>query len=492
MTAEQSISAARSRYLFLTIGEWVIGFAIAAAASAGVFSTAREISGWIPVTIFIMSITAYHMTRVARWIIVLPHISILVAGLQYVLAAWLSIYFPAENSEYDMGQVLPYYLSYAGPVLVAIVVGWTLCLIKFPIPKRALPDAAPELLAELDILLLVGFLAAGVSTVVQAPALAFFFLLLSNLRYLSIYWRMLARGSGWHWRVALVLGVEVLTAAGSAMFHTLLIWTFWTFAVWAYCFRPRRATVAVALAVVCFLLPAIQESKWRLRNGPLVSNPVTAVEEADSPVSSLSQARVWLSYLASSLTHSLMLNLDPQFISDAAVRFNQGWIITRVITYVPDATPFAQGDTIKDALVAALVPRIIFPEKVFAGGREKMRQYTGIELSEGTSMNLGLAGEMYANFGYIGGILACGAYVFAFGLLFRWFCSRAARQPLWWGIVPYVFYSIIKAEDDVAFGINWAVKAIIVFGVILVLLPGVRRQLFTRDSALNEQFAART
>ena len=38
-----------------------------------------------------------------------------------------------------------------------------------------------------------------------------------------------------------------------------------------------------------------------------------------------------------------------------------------------------------------------------AGGRENFRKFTGLNISDGTSMGISIAGEGYANFGWAGG-----------------------------------------------------------------------------------------
>ena len=78
---------------------------------------------------------------------------------------------------------------------------------------------------------------------------------------------------------------------------------------------------------------------------------------------------------------------------------------------------------------SALIPRIFFAEKPVAGGQAYMAKYAGMFLS-GTSMDLGYAGEMYANFGYWGGLVGCAVYCLAFALLFRALCTLRFCLPI--------------------------------------------------------------
>jgi hypothetical protein len=85
---------------------------------------------------------------------------------------------------------------------------------------------------------------------------------------------------------------------------------------------------------------------------------------------------------------------------------------------------------------------------------------------------------MYANFGFTGGIIGCGAYALFFGPALSRGLWRALSNPLWWSFVPFIFYAAVKAEDDIAFVLNWTTKSVVVLVGILLFLPHLRRALF--------------
>src|SRR5215467_14687890 len=159
MQSQALLVPAEKRYLFLTAPEWRIGLLLSAMAGAVAAWMSLFISVWIGVTVFLVTLTAYHMRYAARYIIPFPHIAIMISVLQYVFAAWVSFYYPTEDPTYNIGYDLPFYLSYAGPVIAAICVGWSLSLrgIKPKIQPVLLQSHQP--LIELDILLMVGLVA---------------------------------------------------------------------------------------------------------------------------------------------------------------------------------------------------------------------------------------------------------------------------------------------------------------------------------------------
>jgi hypothetical protein len=152
--------------------------------------------------------------------------------------------------------------------------------------------------------------------------------------------------------------------------------------------------------------------------------------------------------------------VEKEFGQELVDRLNQGWIIARIMFTVPEYEPFAEGETIENGLKSALLPRFLMPGKVTSGGFY-FERFTGISLI-GTSMNLGLAGEAYANYGAIGGIV----FMFIFGLFVNLVLSvlfsRAIRLPeliLW---IPFLFLYMIKAEDDFTTMINQFTKSLYV------------------------------
>lgn len=433
-----------------------------------------QVSIWIGVVLFLMAVTVAHLVFTYDVLAPFPHIAILITGLQYVLAAWLSFYYPADNPVYNIGERLPVYLAYAGWVVTAVCIGWAVSL--WQLPRRTFPPvpASAALLAQLDMLLWFGIFCTLFSHFVQLGGLNFVLILCANLRYLGALGRMLVSGAGWRWRIGLVLMLEALLAVHGGMFHGLLLWSASVFAFYIYQRHPGRGFVLGCIAVGIMLLPPLEEAKFYIRGKEWSGD--------ESQASLFSMATVentgdWMQKLGSGLIKSAEGDWDPDFMSYIMVRYNQGWIINRVMETVPAAEPYAEGATLIADLKASVLPRIFFPGKLLAGGKANMERYANYTLSESTSMNLGYAGEMYANFGYWGGIAGCFVYALLLGLAFRWICRRAALNPLWWAFVPYVGLVGLKAEEGVGDVWNWLAKAAVVSAGIYYTFPAIRAAL---------------
>jgi hypothetical protein len=475
-----SIMNPEKRYWLLARSEWKVGFGLSGIVGIPVALITFQMSPWISIIVAMTVLVAYHMACAARYIVPLPHVVILVSALQYVLAGWIGTYFPPLGTLQDTSLAFPFYMTYAGPVILAITFAWFLCLPR-KLEEPPLPSMSNAVLFELDILIVIGLGASIASRVVKEQGeFAFVIQLVASLRYVGVFGRMIGRARGVWWRLTIVMAAEVFFAVNATMFHPLLLWGMWSLAVWLFAFQPARRAVFIALAIACLLMPALQEAKWRLRGS--LEDEISEPNE-DNVGSTVVRTIDWFEYLGVGVVDTLTLRLSPDFLADTAARYNQGWIITRVMFFVPTVEPYAMGDTLMEAVRAAAVPRLFDPNKLKAGGHEFMARYAGMELNESTSMNLGYAGEMYANFGFVGGVVGCGCYALLAALAFRKMAKYAVTHPMWWSVIPFVFFPIVKAEDDIAFVLNWAIKGAVVLAAVVVLLPNLRRSLFASTFA---------
>jgi hypothetical protein len=467
-------SAAAGSFLYCSPLQWLIMVPSGLVVSGLAWPWYAHISGWVGVALFLMTVTVVHMIFTSKFVVCLPHIAILISGLQYVLAAWLSFYFPPDNPAYNIGANLPEYLMFGGCVTIAFALGWAVTLWGVrQRPLRTMP-ASPALLAELDVLFWFGLVAALASRFVQLGSLGFVLVLCANLRYVGALGRMMVSGPGWKWRVWLTLGLEVLLATQEGMFHSLLLWSACTFALYVFKTKPKRIVIFGLVCLGVLLLPALEQAKFKIRE------KVWSGQESRLSLfnpENFKNAVDWFGYLGNGIIKTATMSWDADFISDIAIRYNQGWIINRVMETVPSSEPYARGGTLIAAVEAAALPRVLAPNKVQAGGKANMERYAGLTLNEGTSMNLGYAGEMYANFGYWGGIAGCFCYALVLALLFRWIFNRAALNPLWWAFVPYVGLIGLKSEEGVAEVLNWIVKAAIITAAIYFIFPAIRAAL---------------
>jgi hypothetical protein len=252
------------------------------------------------------------------------------------------------------------------------------------------------------------------------------------------------------------------------MFYLVVHWGGYFVLVYAF-MRRWRWRLGAAVLVALVLLGGLQQIKpaYRQRLDTVWGDSISSVK------------------LFGSMVWDRIRGVDQPEVEvdfgDTLVRFNQGWIISRIMTHVPTEEPYAAGQTIADAAVFSIVPRFLFPDKATGASQDLFQQYTGVSLPPGTTMGLGIIGEMYANFSFWGGILATFLYGLMVGAVFCFFARRALRNPLWWAVGSIVLLPAVEPGINLEDISNHVVKGAIVLAALWKLLPTMQRLLALPD-----------
>jgi hypothetical protein len=268
----------------------------------------------------------------------------------------------------------------------------------------------------------------------------FAFFLVSQARYVGAIYFLYSRHS---WRYVMVI-VSMLplfrTTQQSGFFHDMLIWSGFVLCYW-FSLRSRRPLQKAAILASAVLLAfTMQGIKQTFRSKVWEGERASLLGEA-------------LGFLRNYAT----LNKDEIF--DATLtRLNQGRLVSAVMGHVPSIEAYAEGDTVRDAIIASIMPRALYPQKVKAGGRELFTRFTGWTLNESTSMNISILGEGYANFGRGGGIVFMGLVGVVLALGFQGCIRLSQKYPVFVFWIPLVFYQAVKAETDLSEVLNQVTK----------------------------------
>jgi hypothetical protein len=152
-------------------------------------------------------------------------------------------------------------------------------------------------------------------------------------------------------------------------------------------------------------------------------------------------------------------------------RTNQGINVALVMRRFPNNQPFDNGKNLMQTLAASLVPRLLWPDKPEAGGKQNMLYYAGATIRN-YSTNVGPLGEAYGSFGNIGGVI----YMFVLGAFIRWSYKRvfiiSKKIPLILFWIPVMFYQITySAESDTLQILNSLFKSAFFVWLVVVILP---------------------
>ncbi|MDB4907231.1 MAG: hypothetical protein JWO05_2015 [Gemmatimonadetes bacterium] len=423
------------------------------------------ISAWIGPGLATAVFLAWHLLAVRSELPWLPGLLGLLVLLMDVIAPWLVYLLPRDVPSLPMALPAPDYFGYVTPAIMAFVLGMYLPLKG---PARRTPPREAEKPIELSgpmrlalNAMIYGGLPFRLALLAHAlpNSLQFVAVLAGYQCYVGAFAFTIARAPGWRWRLLLVVASEIILQSYGGQFLELLIWLSLAGMMIIYRSRTPRWMFVVGAVMLFVLTMALNGVKMGFREQMRESNDDAAARSGKLGGAVLEYAtRPSLLFSKTNLVFNLS-------------RFNEGWIIGRVLTWTPRSEPYAKGETIVTALAGAAVPRFMNPDKVVAGGFVFLTRFSGIELVGVTSMNYGIIGEMYANFG-MGGIIACFVYGLLLGLLFATARRWSLGSPLWWAWVPFIIAPAISPELSTAEILNHVAKASLIAWMIIWLAPG--------------------
>lgn len=375
---------------------------------------------------------------------------LLIAALQWILGAYIAYrieyehwkYFMYVESERYFGFVVPGFIAFAGGIFLFKP---SFSMISINKKLEELIDKMPTLPF---VLIALGFIGPIFFSFLPAT-FRFVGYLLSNVMYAGVALLLFKRNSKNKWLIlGTIMALTFVNSVAKGLFHDLILWSAllgsFVFVQWQLSFSKKLTLILVGLLFAFFI--QIVKSDYR-----------EASELADSTSQRLS---LFASLIMDRLTNPGEY-IGDSFLGDSNVRLNQGWIISAVLDYVPSGEPFANGETIKTAFIDALLPRFLYPDKKLAGGQENFSRFTGLYLTDKTSMGTSILGEAYANFG------AGGAWLFMFGwgalvgLIFKKLIKKTFYRPLLMVFIPLIFLQVVKSETELYVVLNHLVKSLI-------------------------------
>lgn len=374
-------------------------------------------------------------------------LAVLTLGLAPAVAYLLQYALPAEQVLQPMPIAASTYFWGAMPALFAIGLALLSWRKKSGFTDQELFDAVHQSLQQQPYLpfLLVGFGAVMYFVNPFLPA---------SLRQIGAFGELVLWVgvlhlllSDWSWMVKgvfciLVLVFLIFKALQSTMFGDLFVWPLWMMLYLQTRHRwPTKVLIATGgLTLIALIFILLWKYDYRERLGQIEQNShhqvlsKTIKDWAKNPWNS----RRW---------------------QQALDRFNQGNHLAQVYHWVPSKEPYARGETFLLAIKAALVPRFLWPDKPQAGGLHIWYRFTGNLLSPNVSMNIGMPGEAYANFGPYWAPLVVLLWVRFLHILYVGLRKLAFQAyPLLWLWLPLLFYPLMDQENDLLTMLNHAVK----------------------------------
>lgn len=348
------------------------------------------------------------------------------------------VYNGLEKYQYFMYQMrIPeeQYFAYVIPAVVAFIIG--LHINSGNYKGEVIDKKRVELFIDQNPMLPYFFIILGFSASILSSffgsGLDFVFYLLSSFKFIGLFLLVLGTKKIKIWAMALVVGSIISSSLSSGMFHDLLTWLIFVASVFGIKYRFDFKIKIIGLAAFIFIVIVIQALKGSFR-AEITSNANGNNAEAFTKLYEQQNEQGGF--------------LNTKSLAESVTRINQGFIITNIMTTVPEKVPFANGAELYQILEAAIMPRILAPNKLKAGDRSIFVKYSNIGLTAGTSMGLSSIGDAYINFGILGGIF----FMFVLGWLYcevlNKFYKHSFRYPVLLLFVPLAFYYPIRPDCE--------------------------------------------
>ncbi|MFT2007743.1 hypothetical protein ACMA1I_03645 [Pontibacter sp. 13R65] len=353
------------------------------------------------------------------------------------------------------------YFSFAIPAIIALIIGLYLPISKEKFSFEIL-SAVKKYLADKEkvalVLIGIGFISSYLVKVVPG-GLAFFFYLLKNLKFIGVFYLFYSESNKKTTLFFLVFGLLAINAVTSSMFHDLILWMVFVAMLLTLTKKVHFIIKLSAAIIGFFVLFLVQSVKGEYRNALWFGN-IPPGQETE-----------FFQGLIEERISDMSILFSDKSINGFIYRINQGWIVGNVMYHVPTYEPYANGETIVSGVSASILPRFLNPDKYVAGGKEYFSRFSGLTLTEGTSMNISPLGEAYGNFGSSGGII----FMFVFGMIFNiilatiYKLARFHPSLILW--LPLIFLQVVKAETDFTTVFNHLVKACFVTWLLYKSFP---------------------
>jgi hypothetical protein len=354
--------------------------------------------------------------------------------------------------EYQMKVPADTYFTYAIPAVLFFIIGLHINAGKLKGEQlqmeaiRRFVDHSGNLTY---IFIGVGFF-SSIAASFFSSEIGFVFTLLGNFKYIGALMLLLGSKQFKTGPLILVFGSIIASSLASAMFHDLLTWIIMMGAVLAIKYKPGievKAGIAVGFILLAIVIQQLKgdyrKAAWGQGGGG---------------------AQTFGNLYKDKKEKGGIFNFES--LARSNVRINQGFIVTNIMNNIPKKEPFANGEELYKIIEAAILPRILAPNKLNAGDRMIFMKYSGMRLAQGTSMGLSSLGDGYINFGVLGGIV----FMFFLGLLFsvvlNGFHKNSQYYPVLLLFTTLVFYYPIRPDCELQTSLGHLFKSIFLLFVI--------------------------
>jgi hypothetical protein len=432
---------------------------------------------------FLMAVAMYNLLDAfGKRVVFKDLLVVLVIAKMFFAPSYFQSISPEGQDPFTRAHILPpEYFAFGVPATLALVFG-LLLPIRFgqavpPTQERATLFSGlkgnPRYRQEGMALFFIGIIGALASKFLRGTPLSFVFFTLENLMMIGALYLVL---SGKRMVGYAYVGISTILGLASGMLGAFL-WPLIFFGSYFFLstkWMPPMRIKLLLFAGAVIVISVFQHTKFEYRAMVWGNNNYQTVGQKLSLYAELIERQIKTSNTL----------LPEENLKSVMQRLDQGMLVSWAMDYVPHFEPYANGETIGDAVLAAFVPRFLWPDKPKAGGREKMERFTGKVLGRGVSMNIGIFGEAYVNFGVKGGVLFLFCWGLALNYFFFLFSSAALKNPAMLLWIPMFWARGLNAiGTDFVSSFNTLFKVAIITFAVLYFLKQLRSDQSRRVSS---------
>ena len=386
-----------------------------------------------------LSIFAYWISRLisfSRLYLPIKELFLSLYSLQYLFSPAFMYNGMGEYTGYKMKIPVDHYFSFSIPALILFSLGFAIFFkpSNLKIDRKKIDIWLSSNIKIPYMLIIVG-LVSPLLYYILPISLHFIIYVLISLKFIGLFILISSSSKPKIGLIIFIFTGVFISAFAAGMFHDLLTWIVMLGVIINIRYNPSFYLKFLGILVFVFFVMFIQSIKDDLRSRIWGSHAENVSIELLKSASSDAEASKGGILALESLGPSLN-------------RINQGWVLASVIDNVPLNIEHSKGLLIKEYLIAAIMPRFLFPDKMKGGDTKYFNLYSGHFVGEETVMVLGVPAEAYIEFAGIGSFI----YIFLFGALYggilKVFSEKSKEFPILVIFTVVVFIYPMRPDCD--------------------------------------------
>lgn len=393
--------------------------------------------------------------------------ALLLYAINYLVAPAITYNLPEDEVQYGMKIVSDQYFELAIPGFLFLTLGMFIFRPKiFKVDFKKVNASSSVNKKFLYQITIIGVILNILNPFIQGE-LNFVIYLFALVRFVGAFALFASDRKNWVW-VFVVLVIELFKGFLAGMYHDSLMWVVFFALFFVYSYKPGIQTKLVGIFVMITLILFAQAIKTSYRNEVWQGKEEASLETVYNIGSQQANSDV-------------LIGSDNLF--SILNRGNQAWIFASTVDNLNSTKNFQGLTIVNKYFEAALLPRLLAPDKIKSGDKEIFNEFSGHFINENTSMGLGIFADGYIAFGtwgvYIFGFILGLIFSLTFKIIERWSKISPFYVLL---LLPLLNYAV-RPDCELQTTINHLFKGILMYGFLVYLT----RKRFTLDSQENQR-----